>query len=165
MYTSPSCKARQKKKNGNYSESFTELEKLAAAGQADELVKEELKKSYASLNPGKDVSVYMAGFDAQLDKKAEEEAKKIMISEKAPNFMVTDASGKQVSLADFKGKTWIFRPILHHPFRGIVHQSFRAKVHQFLFELIKYSEAKCTIFGSFQDYFSLPFRHIVHHYI
>ncbi|MFC3562850.1 hypothetical protein [Pedobacter jamesrossensis] len=29
-------------------------------------------------------------------------------------------------------QSWIFRPILHHPFRGIVHQSFRAKVHQFL---------------------------------
>ena len=60
---------------------------------------------------------------------------------------------------------WIFRPILHHPFRGIVHQSFRAKVHQFLFEAIKYSEAEGTTFASYQDYFILPFRHILHHYI
>lgn len=92
-------------RNGYYRESFDELEKIAAAGQADDLVKEELKKSYTALNPGKDANAFMAGFSTQLDKRAQEEALKMMINEKAPNFIVTDENGKQVSLADFKGKT------------------------------------------------------------
>ena len=92
-------------KNGFYKESFPELEKLAAAGQADEMVKAELKKGYMKINPGKDVNAYMAGFNTQLEKRYQEEALKAMIKEKSPNFTVTDATGKQVSLTDFKGKT------------------------------------------------------------
>jgi len=92
-------------KNGQYQEAFPELEKMVASGQSDEATKTELKIAYGKMYPGKNVDQYMASFGSALDKKYQEEAAKLIVKETSPNFTVTDINGKQVSLADFKGKT------------------------------------------------------------
>lgn len=92
-------------KRGNYQEAFPLLEKTVTSGLADSTVRVELASIYKKLYPGKNEKEYLASLDQKLTSKYEMEAAKLMINEPAPSFIVTDASGKQVSLADFKGKT------------------------------------------------------------
>lgn len=91
--------------NGNHAEALPVLEKLAVAGKADEQVKAQLKMSYAKLNPGKDAQAYLTGLQSTLKENIQQQVAKLMVNEASPNFVVSDASGKKVSLADFKGKT------------------------------------------------------------
>ncbi|OZI08654.1 hypothetical protein BWI93_07990 [Siphonobacter sp. BAB-5385] len=92
-------------KRGHYQQAFPLLEKTVTSGLADSTVRAELASIYKKLYPGKNEKEYLASLDQKLTSKYEAEAAKLMINEPAPSFIVTDASGKQVSLADFKGKT------------------------------------------------------------
>lgn len=92
-------------KTGENKAAFPELEKAVIEGRANEDLKEELKSSFAKLNPGKDVNDYMRSISQQMEAKFEKEVASQMVNETSPNFKVTDLSGKEVSLADFKGKT------------------------------------------------------------
>ncbi|CAM3547655.1 TlpA family protein disulfide reductase [Sphingobacterium prati] len=88
-------------KTGGYREAFYELEKAVLQGEADEEIIQELTHAYAKLYPDKDPAVYLS----DLGKKYENKYLQEMVNEPAPNFVVTDSSGKEVSLLDFKGKT------------------------------------------------------------
>jgi thiol-disulfide isomerase/thioredoxin len=92
-------------KTGRYSEAFPILNDIISAGRGNEELKSALKESYSKLNPGKDASAFMAQTEKDLKTKIEEELKKILVTEDAPNFFVKDINGNTVSLADLKGKT------------------------------------------------------------
>lgn len=92
-------------KAGFYSEALPGLQDFYAKGQATEAMKEELKVAYTKIHPDKDVTAYMSAVSTDLNKKYQQEATQNIINEPAPNFTVTDATGKLVSLGDFKGKT------------------------------------------------------------
>lgn len=91
-------------KTGNQQEALPELEKAVLAGVASEDIKSELGKAYGKLNPGKDSKAYLTGLEKQFEEKHRAELVAKMVKETAPNFTVTDISGKTVSLSDFKGK-------------------------------------------------------------
>lgn len=92
-------------KSGNQEEAFSELEKAVLAGVATAEHKIELQSAYTKLEKGKDAKSYLAGLEKQFEEKHQAELLSKMIKEPAPNFKVIDAKGKEVSLADFKGKT------------------------------------------------------------
>lgn len=92
-------------KSGDYQTAFPELEKATTEGLADAKLKEELKKSFAKLNPGKDADAYLLSINRRLEEKLKNEMRSQMVNERSPNFKVTDVNGKIVSLTDFKGKT------------------------------------------------------------
>ncbi|WCT13265.1 TlpA family protein disulfide reductase [Mucilaginibacter jinjuensis] len=93
--------------NGQYREALPILRKLFIAGESNEQLNDRLRLSYEKLNPGKDGKVYLAGIQDSLINALEEDLTKTMLNDKAPDFYVTDSSGKKVSLSDFKGKTVI----------------------------------------------------------
>jgi hypothetical protein len=92
-------------KTGGYQEALPELEKAVLLGLADDDFKNELKKAYVSVHPGKDANAYLATLTKQFDDKYKAEIAAKMITEQAPEFKVKDINGKEVSLSDFKGKT------------------------------------------------------------
>lgn len=92
-------------KTGQYKKAFPVLDSITRDGQGDAELKKELLIAYAKLNPGKDVNAYLAEVQAALASRTREQVVKTMISEVAPAFVVKDVNGKEVSLADFKGKT------------------------------------------------------------
>lgn len=104
---SPSLAARYyylMSKAGNSAEAFPELERAVLEGASNEEIRAELRTVYGKLNPGKDPNAYVAALVKQFEDKHQAELLTKMIKEPAPNFMVTDIKGKQVSLNDFKGK-------------------------------------------------------------
>ncbi|WP_431294699.1 TlpA family protein disulfide reductase [Pedobacter sp. P26] len=92
-------------KTGRYQEALPELEKAVLSGLANDDLKNELKKAYISVHPGKDTNAYLATLTNQFDNKYKAEIAAKMIAEQAPEFKVKDINGKEVSLSDFKGKT------------------------------------------------------------
>ncbi len=94
-------------KTGSHQEAAPLLEKLIIAGKGSVVMKTAFKESYAKLNPGKDATAYLSQLENGMKGKIEAEVAKMLINEPAPNFTITDANGKLVSLADFKGKTII----------------------------------------------------------
>ncbi|QDW25833.1 redoxin domain-containing protein [Pedobacter sp. KBS0701] len=92
-------------KTGRYQEALPELEKAVLSGLANDDLKNELKKAYISVHPGKDANAYLATLTNQFDNKYKAEIAAKMIAEQAPEFKVKDINGKEVSLSDFKGKT------------------------------------------------------------
>jgi len=92
-------------KTGRYQEALPELEKAVLLGLTDDDFKNELKKAYINVHPGKDSNVYLATLTKQFDDKHKAEIAAKMITEQAPEFKVKDINGNEVSLSDFKGKT------------------------------------------------------------
>jgi len=91
--------------NGKYEEALPVLEKAVKEGKFDQRYIEQVKNGYTKLNPGKDVDSYIAELKKIFIDKIKSDVSKLMINEASPNFTVTDANGKVISLADFKGKT------------------------------------------------------------
>lgn len=91
--------------NGRYEEALPILATAVKQGKFEQRYIEQVRKGYATLNPGKDVEAYITELKKKFIDKIKMHVSKLMISEVAPNFTVTDVNGKVVSLADFKGKT------------------------------------------------------------
>lgn len=91
--------------NGKYEEALPILANSVKEGKFDQKYIEQVRKGYATLNPGKDVDAYITALKSVFIDKIKTQVSKLMISKAAPNFTVTDVNGKLVSLADFKGKT------------------------------------------------------------
>lgn len=91
-------------RSGNQQEALLELEKAVLSGIANEEMKAELGGAYGKLNPGKDSKSYVATLVKQFEDKYKAELVTKMVKEPAPNFTVSDVTGKAVSLSDFKGK-------------------------------------------------------------
>lgn len=94
-------------KNGQHAEALPLLAKLVEEGKGNAQLKAALAESYSKVNPGKDVTSYLAEIEKNMVSRIEAEIGKTMINETAPNFSVKDINGKTVSLSDFKGKTII----------------------------------------------------------
>lgn len=99
------AKARIMKGLGRNLEAFKALETTIAEGQGDDKMKAELKAMYVQLN-GTDAGFekYQADMKKQFLEKLRTQLSKQLIKEPAAPFTLKDASGKQVSLADYKGK-------------------------------------------------------------
>ena len=92
-------------KTGGHAAALPHLEKAMLNRIGGEPLKQELLKAYAKVNPGKDVTAYVADLHNRLEDATRNEVAQHMVNEKAPAFTVVDEQGKNVSLADFKGKT------------------------------------------------------------
>jgi peroxiredoxin/Flp pilus assembly protein TadD len=91
--------------NGKYEEALPVLASAVKEGKNEQKYIEQVRIGYTKLNPGKDVEAYIASLRHAFVEKIKTQVSKLMINEAAPNFTVKDVNGKQVSLADFKGKT------------------------------------------------------------
>ena len=91
--------------NGKYKEALPVLAKAVKEGKFDQRYIEQVRKGYKALNPDKNEDAYIAELKAVFIEKIKSDVSKLMVNEASPNFSVTDANGKMVSLADFKGKT------------------------------------------------------------
>lgn len=91
--------------NGHYEQSLPILADAVKGGKTDPAYIEQIRKAYAKLYPGRDVELYIAELKKAFTDKIRAQVAKLMVKEAAPPFTVTDASGKKVSLTDFKGKT------------------------------------------------------------
>ncbi|MHA4896713.1 redoxin domain-containing protein [Pedobacter sp. PWIIR3] len=89
----------------NYQEAFPILDKLVKAGQGNAELKKTLADTYAKLNPGKDGAAYVAQVEIGISEKIASDYLKKVMNKPSPAFTVKDVKGKNVSLADFKGKT------------------------------------------------------------
>lgn len=91
-------------KTGGQVEAFPFLEKAVSEGLGGDEIKTELTLVYEKLNPGKNGKLYLADLEKKYQERYTAETAAKMISEPAPNFTVSDVSGKKVSLSDFKDK-------------------------------------------------------------
>jgi thiol-disulfide isomerase/thioredoxin len=91
--------------HGKYEESLPVLAKAVKEGKYEKRYLDQVRKGYSTLNPGKDVDVYIANLQKEFITKIRTHVEKLMIDEAAPEFAVTDVNGEKVSLSDFKGKT------------------------------------------------------------
>lgn len=91
--------------NGKYEEALPILSKAVKEGKFEGKYLEQVRKGYSKLNPDKDAEAYIAGLKQVFIEKIKGHVSKLMVNEAAPNFTVSDVNGKNVSLADFKGKT------------------------------------------------------------
>lgn len=92
-------------RKGNYTEALPLLEEIVRKGNSNAEQKKQLAIAYEKLNPGKNGGAHVATLENELRGKITEEVKKMLVSESAPSFLLKDANGKNVSLADFKGRT------------------------------------------------------------
>ena len=91
--------------NGEYVESLPILAEAVKGGKNDPEYLAQIRKAYAKLYPEQDVELYIAGLKKVFTDKIRGQVASLMINEAAPAFTITDANGKKVTLADFKGKT------------------------------------------------------------
>ncbi|PKP29672.1 MAG: hypothetical protein CVU00_14600 [Bacteroidetes bacterium HGW-Bacteroidetes-17] len=89
---------------GSYSEALPILERYVKEGKGTNEMKNDLKTVYTKLNGDRGYQDYYNSLTSDLKKKINEDLVKLMINEKAPDFVLTDLKGKQVSLKDCKGK-------------------------------------------------------------
>ncbi|MBA6152791.1 TlpA disulfide reductase family protein [Gelidibacter maritimus] len=83
-------------------------EHFMTLGHANETIKEAYKTAYLIENPSAtDADAKIASFDKEAYKTQVAEIKKTMLDEEAPTFSLKGMDGKDVSLADLKGKTVI----------------------------------------------------------
>ncbi len=92
----------------DYKKAQSELEKFISQGTSTAKMKELLKDVYIKNNGSENgFDAYYSEFDKAAKSKLIAKLKKEIIDEPAPQFTLTDLDGKNVSLADFKGKTVI----------------------------------------------------------
>lgn len=85
-----------------------ELERLVRAGVASEKMKRQLQQCYGKEKGNlQGYDAYLESLEAELKKEIRSNLAKQMVSEPAPDFKMIDLEGREVSLADFKGKTVI----------------------------------------------------------
>ncbi|GAB4197369.1 MAG: hypothetical protein OHK0057_32910 [Thermoflexibacter sp.] len=82
-----------------------ELERLVKAGVASEKMKRQLQQCYGKEKGNlQGYDAYLESLESELKKEIRNNLAKQMVSESAPDFKMIDLEGKEVSLADFKGK-------------------------------------------------------------
>ncbi|MCW8810553.1 MAG: TlpA family protein disulfide reductase, partial [Ignavibacteriaceae bacterium] len=92
--------------NGDYSKAMNVIGDFIKMGSATEKMKDYLRGAYQNEKGSTDgFDKYLSKFENSALKKLTDKLEKEMINEPAPDFTLTDLDGKQVSLADFKGKT------------------------------------------------------------
>ncbi|MEW6194373.1 MAG: redoxin domain-containing protein [Bacteroidota bacterium] len=93
---------------GNYKKAQSELEKFISDGTSTAKMKEMLKEVFVKNNGSENgFDSYYSKFEEAAKVKLIQKLKKEIIDEPAPQFSLIDLEGKNVSLADFKGKTVI----------------------------------------------------------
>lgn len=90
---------------GYIDQAFPIFDQLVRDGKGNAELKKQLADSYAKLNPGKDAKAYVAAIEKEVNEKVREEFLKMAVNKPSPAFVLKDEKGKEVSLADFKGKT------------------------------------------------------------
>jgi thiol-disulfide isomerase/thioredoxin len=84
------------------------LENFVSKGKANKEIKEVLQRAYIKEKGSEDgYDNYMAALEKEERLRMLEELRKTMLNNPAPAFALYDLGGKQVSLADLKGKTVI----------------------------------------------------------
>jgi thiol-disulfide isomerase/thioredoxin len=92
--------------NDNYDKALTEAGKFIKSGSSSTAMKSLLKTAYEKNNKGANgFDQYESQFEIAAQNKLTTQLKKQMIDKPAPNFTLKDLNGKDVSLADLKGKT------------------------------------------------------------
>ncbi len=83
-----------------------ELERLVKAGVASEKMKRQLQQCYGKEKGNlQGYDAYLESLESEIKKEIRNNLARQIVSEPAPNFKMIDSEGKEVSLADFKGKT------------------------------------------------------------
>ncbi|MCU0390790.1 MAG: TlpA family protein disulfide reductase [Thermoflexibacter sp.] len=86
----------------------TELEKFVKTGTASEKMKRQLQQYYGKEKGSlQGYDIYLDGLEAGLKQEIRDGLKKKLLNEPIPDFKLLDLEGKNLSLADFKGKTVI----------------------------------------------------------
>lgn len=90
--------------NKQYAKHIVIADSIMKQGKGNELLKTQLKESFAAAFPAQDVNQYFASMDLALQERVSKDVVSHLIKEKAPDVKFTDVNGKVVSLADYKGK-------------------------------------------------------------
>jgi len=91
---------------GKEEQAFNVIDEAVKAGQANQAMKDDLKKLYAKVKGSTSgYDEYMVSVNQQLAEKIRKDLAKQIINQPAPNFTLKDVDGNTVSLADLKGKT------------------------------------------------------------
>jgi peroxiredoxin/tetratricopeptide (TPR) repeat protein len=92
--------------NGDYSKAMNVIGDFIKMGSGTEKMKDYLREAYRNEKGSTDgFDEYLSKFENTASEKLTDKLEKEMIQEPAPDFTLIDLDGKQVSLADFKGKT------------------------------------------------------------
>ena len=92
--------------NGDYSKAMSIIGNFIKMGNATKIMKDYLREAYQKeKGTTEGFDIYLSKFENSAKEKLTAKLKKEMIQEPAPDFTLTDLEGKQVSLADYKGKT------------------------------------------------------------
>ncbi|MCF8243100.1 MAG: TlpA family protein disulfide reductase, partial [Melioribacteraceae bacterium] len=83
------------------------IDNFFKTGNATEEMKVHLKTAYAEVKGDSGFEEYLAALESKAESELISDLKKEMIEEPAPQFTLTDVDGKEVSLADYKGKAVI----------------------------------------------------------
>jgi thiol-disulfide isomerase/thioredoxin len=92
-------------KLNDYQNAFSVLDQLIKSGKGNAELKQELVSVYTKLHPGKDGPAYVAGVEKEVNAQITKDYLKHVMNTPSPSFAVKDIDGKDVTLADFKGKT------------------------------------------------------------
>jgi len=91
--------------NGKYEKAMDEISSFIKSGNSTASMKSLLKEAYLNKNGSEEgFDNYIANYENAAKEKLVEELKSKMIFESAPDFTLSDLNGKQVSLANYKGK-------------------------------------------------------------
>ena len=92
--------------NGNYSKAMTVIGDFIKMGSGTEKMKDYMREAYLNENGNTDgFNTYLSKYEDAGRKKLIDKLEKEMILQPAPDFTLIDLDGKQVSLADYNGKT------------------------------------------------------------
>ena len=90
--------------NKQYAKHIVIADSILNAGKGNEVLKSQLKESFAATFPAQDINQYFASKESALQERVRKDIAGHLIKEKAPEVQFTDINGKVVSLADYKGK-------------------------------------------------------------
>jgi len=88
----------------HYNEAFPIMDAIAQDGRATVELKNQLATAYEHIYK-KDAKQYIAELDKKLNADVEKEIATHAVEQTVPDFFVLDTNGKQVNIADFRGKT------------------------------------------------------------
>lgn len=92
---------------GKNEKAIQQAEKFIANNQANAKLKEYYKSAFAKVNPDLDYQAKLVELETTGRKMALKELREDIIDDTAPAFALQDMEGKEVALADLKGKTVI----------------------------------------------------------
>lgn len=94
-------------KLGQTDEAKNKGEAFIRAGKSTDNIRNAIKNLYIKANGKKGVEAYIASLENEVKEKNKAEILSKMISETAPSFELKDLSGKNINLADLRGKVVI----------------------------------------------------------